>query len=275
MTNFRRIASVLAVATLSAVSLPGCIIGDCEDGRDNCISLEPGTTYTNTDSTSVAWAAGQGLVIDGFHGEIEIEDGAPTDQIVVEFKKSVLAESSDAGKAQAEERFDGDIQVNVTTDGNIRVETTRDSANGNPKVDLTVRLPANFDGAISVEQGTGAVDLDLRAFTPSAVTVRHDGAGDVDITGASGTLDIQGGFDVNVQMAAWPTADSQIISDGQLGNVSVTLPSGANGNLSVSGETVNLPAGLVDDGNGNVTVGDGMGSTVTVTAAKVVTVTSS
>ncbi len=271
MTNFRRIASVLAVATLSAVSLPGCIIGDCEDGQDNCISLETGTTYTNSDSTSIAWAAGQGLVIDGFNGKIEIEDGAPTDQIVVEYKKSVVAETSDEGEAQAEARFDGDIQVNVTNDGTARVETARDSANGNPTVDLVVRLPANFDGAISIEQGNGTVDLDLRSFTPSAVTVRHDGAGDVDITGANGTLDIQGGFDVNVQMATWPTANSQILSDGQLGDVTVTLPSDASGTISVTGETVNLPAGLTDDGAGNITVGDGMGAALTVTGPKVVT----
>jgi len=271
MTQFRRIASVLALATVSAVSLPGCIIGDCEDGQDNCISLESGTTYTDTDTQSVAYTAGQGLVIDGFNGRIEIEDGAAADQIEVEWKKSVVAETSDAGEDQAKARFDSDIQVNVTSDTNVRIETDRDSSNGNPTVTLLVRLPASFDGAISIEQGNGTVDLDLRSFTPSAVTVRNDGAGDVDITGAQGTLDIQGGFDVAVQMSAWPTGDSQLLSDGQLGDVEVTLPADANGTISVTGETVELPAGLTDDGSGNITVGDGMGAALTVTGPRLVT----
>jgi len=278
MTSFRRIASVLALATISAVGLPGCIIGDCEDGQDNCISLESGTFYTSTDDETVSYTAGQNLVIKGFNGSIEIEDGAATGQIEIEAQRRTLGESSDEGEEAAKLELEEDIRVSITKDGEVRVVTERLGNNGNLAVNLTVRLPDEFNGAVTVDQNNGAVDLDLRSVNPTAVTVTNDGAGDVDVDGAQGTLNIQGGFDVSVSIAVWPTDAGSITSDGQLGDVTLAVPTVANGSISAmagDAESLILPATLpetwADNGGGSITLGDGSGGAVTVAGPKTIT----
>ncbi|MEM1029288.1 MAG: hypothetical protein AAGN82_03010 [Myxococcota bacterium] len=278
MPSIRFIASVATISAAALFGLSGCIIGECEDGQANCISLEPGTTYTDTDELTATYVAGNDLLVSGFNGQIEIRSGSASGQVAIETVRKTLEEGSAEGEERAERQLEEELRVTVSDDGDVVVQTERLSNDGNLAVDLTILLPSDFDGRIQVVQNNGSVDLDLAGVSPAGVSVLNDGAGGVAVAGARGVVDIQGGFDVEVGLASWPEAASRVVSTGGLGDVTVQIPADANGTLQATVDDAAsltvpepLPAGWVDNGGGAFTLGDGTGAALTVTARRSIT----
>jgi hypothetical protein len=217
----------------------GC---ECQDQGTNeqgqnvttCESVKKfvGTSY----SESVAYTAGQGLTFNGVNGNVDVNIGGT--EVVVEFTPfSVRGHSK---QAEAADDMEQDLQTSLTNDGDIVVEVDRaDGSFNGLGADVVITLPSSFDGAVTINQNNGFVDLDLEGALPTSVTVDNDGSGDIDIAGARGALNIKGAFDIDVRVDEWAPEGSNgsIISDGSLGDITVSLPTASAGSIEALSET--------------------------------------
>ncbi len=289
MNKFFRLASLTALMATSALVATGC---ECTDQGTNaegksvteCESVKKfvGTSYTE----SVAYTAGMALNFDGVNGNLDIRIGSGND-VSVEFTPfSVRGHSKGA---DAKEDMETDLRTSVSSDGAINVTVDRASGSFNGLgADVVITLPSTFSGAINIDQNNGFVEADLEGATPTSITIENDGAGDVEVRGARGALNITGGFDIDVIVAEWATAGSNgtIKSTGQLGEVKVSLPTASAGSIQAVSEDglvigpEPLPINwLVDEaGENSKTFNFGLsdpaeaGANVTVSAEKDVTI---
>lgn len=259
MNKFMQLASMTALIVTTGFVATGC---ECTDQGTNaegesvteCESVKKfvGTSFSET----VAYTSGQALNFRGVNGNLEVQIGGS--EVKVQFTPfSLRGHSKDA---EAKKDMEEDLQTSVNADGAINVDVTRASGSFNGLgADVVITLPSTFDGAINIEQNNGFVDVDLGGATPTSVAIDNDGAGDIDVTGARGPLTIKGGFDINVAVAAWAAEgqNGSIISDGQLGDITVSLPTASAGSIeAVSEDSVvtgpsPLPENWVEDGAEN------------------------
>lgn len=259
MNKFIRLASMTALLATSALVATGC---ECTDQGTNeagqnvtqCESVQKfvGTSYTET----VAYSDGYALNFDGVNGDVTVRIGNGTDVVVDITPFSVRGHSKEA---EAKEDMETDLQTSVTGDGSINVTVGRASGSFNGLgADVVITLPSSFNGPVNIDQDNGFVDVDLGGATPTAVTIDNDGAGDVDVEGARGQLNITGGFDVSVVVAEWAPEgqNGEIKSDGQLGEVSITLPTLSAGSIQATSEDglvigpSSLPSNWVEEAAG-------------------------
>ncbi len=258
MNKFMRIASMTAMLATTGFLATGC---ECQDQGTNaegqnvtqCESLNKfvGSSFTET----VAYTPGQALNFDGVNGNVDVRIGG-TD-VVVQFTPFSLRGNS--READAKDDMENDLNTSLNADGGINVTVGRN--NGAPSglgADVVITLPSTFDGAVSIKQNNGFVNVQLGGATPSSVAIDNDGSGDIDVSGARGKLTIKGGFDIDVKVAAWG-ADGQngeIISDGLLGDVTVSLPTASAGSIQATSEDEvvtgpsPLPEFWAEDANG-------------------------
>jgi hypothetical protein len=270
----RSLGSVLSIAAivLSAPLFAGCAITQNSDGS---VTLQSLTTYDGTpESKSVAYAPGDSLRIVGVNGDITVTSSSSS-TVDVTFKPTTKGKGDDAGKKQATDEMNNQIHYAVSSGGEIVVQVTRDSgANAYLGADVVVAIPPSFNGAFTVQQGNGDVDVQLGGGATS-VTVKNDGAGDISVAGASGALNISGGFDVKVGVSAWASAGHDgSITAGDLGNISISIPATSNGTLTAQaggkisdgGLPSNWASAAAADNSKSYTMGDGTGAKVALVA---------
>ncbi len=248
MNKFIRLASMTALLATTAF-VTGC---ECQDGGTDeegrsittCESLQKFVGTTRTDS--VAYTDGYALNFDGVNGNVDVVVGNGTD-VQVEFSPYSLRGNSKEAEAKLD--IENDLITTINNDGAINIDVSRASgANSGLGADVTITLPAGFNGAVNLEPNNGFVDVDLDGVTPTSVTIDLDESGNITVQGARGPLNIKGGFDIDVRVAEWGPegANGSIISDGQLGDVTVSLPIASAGSIQAVAEdgTVSGPVPL-------------------------------
>lgn len=261
MNNIMRLSSMAALIATTGLLATGC---ECQDQGTNsegqsvteCESVKKfvGTSFSDSET----YTSGMDIRFSGVNGNVEIRVGG-TDTVSAEFTPFSVRGHSKSEEAAAD--MENDLTADVLIDGNtVVIDTDRASGSFNGLgADVVVTIPSNFDGALVVNQNNGFVDVDLGGTSVTSVTIDNDGAGDIDVNGARGPLDIKGGFDIDVDVAEW-AADGQngtIISDGQLGDVSISLPTASAGSIqaiSQDGVVIGpspLPENWVEEGEEN------------------------
>lgn len=267
MRALRFLASVVLPTLALAAVGQGCIIGDCDNGQDNCVQIEPATKYTLAPETkTAAWTTGQGVRIVSANGQVNVRQGSSS-EVSATFTAFTL--NKDDKEDEARREMTENLEVSVSdSGGQIVVEVRKLSgANGGTGADIDVKLPAGFDGAFEVVQDNGSVEADLSGSTPASTRVINDGAGSLAVSGARGALEITASTgDVDVSVAVWPTVNGSVYTDN--GDINITVPSEADGSISLTadGEVTEsgVPATWVATADG-YTMGAGTGGAVDVT----------
>ncbi len=283
MNKFLRLASVTAVLAYGMVLGTGCECYQSTDAEGNpetvCESLV--RFEGATQSAQLAYNQGDEIVVKGINGNIDVHRGGAADQVTVTFQPFSMRGHSFEDDAVKD--MDEDLVLQTDDQGRILIQVSRagDSSNG-LGADMDITLPDGYTGGVNIDVGNGFLTADLSGGTPAFTTVHNDGAGDLDITGAAGKLDILGDFDVSVGVAAWSDQAGQIRSNGNLGDLTVSVPAGANGSIQATcqdGE-VTGPSSMPSDWTENeaapnsktYTFGVEAGGNVVVDAAKSVAI---
>jgi hypothetical protein len=230
-----RLASITAVLACATVVATGCECYQSEDEDGNpetvCESL---IRFEGTMQTAqLTYNQGDEIVVNGVNGKIDIHHGGVADRVAVSFQPFSMRGHSFEDDAQKD--MEEDLIVETDDQGRILIKVSRAGGSSNGLgADMDITLPDGYTGGVSIDVGNGFLTADLSGGTPAFTTVHNDGTGDLDITGAAGKLDIVGGFDVSVGVAAWSDQDGQIKSTGGLGDLVVTVPAGANGSIQAT-----------------------------------------
>lgn len=279
MKTLPRWACLTALVASSGFFANGCIISDCEDANgetiENCTQYETPTHYPGSQvDASETYVSGLDLVVESVNGNVDIEirdDGG--EEVLVTFMPYTYGRSGDEGEAAAKEELERDLFLETSADGQILVKTSRDGGSDGLGAEIVIKLPQSFDGDVIVDQNNGSVEASLGAATPLSVTIHNDGAGDIEVSGARGKLDLVGAFDIDVAVAEWAAEDGRIETTGGTGDITVTVPSSAHGSIQATASDdgeVTVDAGaewIVDEAAVNsktVTFGDGSGGVVLV-----------
>ena len=238
MNKIVKLASLAAFVSGVGIFGNGCILSDCEDEDgnkiDNCIQAETPTKYVKDPvTTSLTYAAGYDLVVDGVNGHIKVARHSGAD-VKVTFEAFTLGGKSDEDAAKAKEELDNDLILTTDDNGRIFVQTDRDGGSSGLGADITILLPSAFDGHVAIDQNNGFVDVDLGGMSPLSVTIHNDGAGDIDVVGARGKLDLVGKFDIDVSVASWASDNGRVETTGGTGDIVIAVPSGANGSIQAT-----------------------------------------
>jgi hypothetical protein len=289
MKKIVRMASGIAMLIGAAALAPGCAT-ECHDETDpetgktiRVCEAENLVRYNGSEATeTVDYVAGENIVINGVNGNIVVNDNGPADKVSVTFKPFSFRGNDEADKDLAVEDMQNDLTTSITPGVSIDVGRAGGS-NAMLGADLVVTLPDGYTGGITINVGNGFLDANLGG-TQAFTTIDNDGSGDIDVKNAAGPLSIVGKFDINVAVLSWSDQDGAITSTGQLGDVSVSVPAGANGSIQATSEdeTVTGPSSAPADwteeaaaeNSKTFSFGDGTtaGGNVVVTAAKSVTI---
>jgi hypothetical protein len=283
-----RLASFSALLVGMGAFVTGC---ECEEVEQNNTDSDNNTSQTVTQceslkkfvgtstTVSLPYTGGYDLVVEGANGNIDVEIGSGT-EVTVEFQPFSWRGFSKESEAKAD--IENDLVTTFVDDGSMHVEVDRkDGFSSGLGADIVITLPASFDGGVNIDPNNGFVEASLGGQA-AFVTIHNDGSGDIDVIGASGPLDLIGEFDITVEVAAWATTDGSVKSNGGLGNVSISVPAGANGSIqavSQSGVVLSpspLPADWTEDAAGDnsktFTFGTDVGGNVVVDAGDDVTI---
>lgn len=282
MHKIIRFASLgaIAFATLFAA---GCECEQSTDADGNTISVCESVVRFDGEATtrSLSYVAGDEIRIEGVNGNIKVTSGGTAGNVTVTFQPFSLRGHSKEDEATRDMSEDLVLETDDAS-GRLLVKVSRKGgASSGLGADITVTLPSSYSGGVYIDAGNGFVDAHL-AGDQAYTTIKNDGSGDIDVTGAAGRLDIKGKFDLDVGVSSWSGDDGAIESTGQLGNVSVTVPSGADGSIQAQSEDepVVEPSAAPADWNieaagessKTFTFGAGTGGNVTVKGAKQVTI---
>jgi hypothetical protein len=269
----RSLVAYAPLALVAALAVPsgGCIVGECEDGRDNCVRAESTVEYTgNAADASAAYTSGQGVQIVSHNGQVDVQVGNG-DEVEVVFRPFTRNTGDAEGEEAAMAELADKLVLEVTEGNTIQVRVaTRDGATSFLGAHIEVTLPSSFDGAFEVSSNNGSVEADLGGSVPASTTVVTDN-GSLEVYGARGPLEIEGGNgDVTVSVDEWAGGGTgSIFADN--GDIDLTVPSDANGTMTLvaSGQIVDegVPGDKAEnDGGTSFTMGDGEGAHVDVTA---------
>jgi hypothetical protein len=243
MNTILRFASFGAVLAGMGFFVTGC---ECTEQEQ---SAEPGENNSNQQtvteceslkkfvgtsrSSSLAYTDGADLVVDGVNGNIEVNIGSGTD-VTVEFQPFSWRGHSKEADAKAD--IENDLVTTFTDDGSMHVVVSRKDGSFNGLgADIVITLPSGFNGGVDIDPNNGFVEANLGGLA-EFVTIKNDGSGDIDVTGASGPLNLVGEFDITVAVSEWSATDGSVKSNGGLGNVTITVPSGANGSIQATSQ---------------------------------------
>jgi hypothetical protein len=269
MRALRLLASVLLPTLAFAAVGQGCIISDCDNGQDNCVEFQTPTRYELEEETlSAPWTAGKAIRVVSANGQVNVVQGNSA-EVSATFGAFTLHEEDKEDEARRE--MTDNLNVEVTDSGSeilVRSATTED-ASGGTGADITVRLPAGFDGAFSVVQDNGSVEVDLTGSTPASTSVVNDGAGSLTVYGAQGALEVIASTgDVTLSIGSWPAAGSSGTVFTDNGDIDVDVPATADGTIILSAEGELTENGVPETWTATAdgyTMGTGMGGTVDIT----------
>jgi hypothetical protein len=242
----RLLPALLITVSAAVPFLEGCVIGQCDNNQKNCIQLEPATRFEGTPKTqSAAYASGQGVRIQSTNGVVKVTQGTSS-QVEVTFQPFALdKKTNEAGASSA---MQNNLILSASTVGNdVVVSASRKSGSSSGLgADITVKLPAGFNGAFEVDQDNGEVDVDFGTLTPAGTAVKDTGAGSLNVKGAAGPLDITTDVgDVIVTVAKWGAAGEDGTVHTGNGNISFTAPTAADGQLVLTANgKISIPSTL-------------------------------
>jgi hypothetical protein len=254
MKNLTRLASACALLLGASFLTTGCA-QNCHDETDpdtgktvRVCEAETVTIFRASEPTveTLAYTAGYNITVKNDNGDVDVRKGSGTD-LTVEFRPF-------SGRAERDEDIavrdmTEDLELIATADGELVVHANKkDGSNSLLGCDMVVTLPAGFDGAVILDNDNGPLDADLTGGTPASTTLTMDGAGTSNITGAAGPLNIQGASagDTTVTLSSDPLAwGGGTITAGGPGDVTVSVPSGANGSIQIQAcgdNAINAPS---------------------------------
>ena len=221
--SFRALFLVSAAAM--ALPLSGCKVE---------AHAETLVRYEGQDRTaSSPYTAGQSVLIQSRMGDVDVAVGSG-DALDVTFQPFTM--DTKDNKDVATNQIRDMLNTEIVTEGDlIKVQVWRDDgASGNLGADAIVTLPASFDGDFRVEEEMGFVRIDLGGRAKSTAVV-HTGPGDVDVTGASGPLEIETDVgDATVDVASFAGGK---VSTGN-GDLTFILPASSSGSITASADGV-------------------------------------
>ncbi|MCC6526260.1 MAG: hypothetical protein IT373_26675 [Polyangiaceae bacterium] len=207
-------ASALLVGLLG-VGAQGCIIGECDNGKENCIQLEPAYAWYGTEvNQTLTYTAGKNIRVDAINGHVTLLRGASTTQMTVKFMPFSLRGGDEETVAQQDMNNDLILSTDDTLATEVLIVTDRTpNGSGGLGADIEIVLPAGFDGGVTVDNGNGSIEADLTGGLPAFTTMTIRGAGDIAVDGAAGKLDVTGPFSIDVGVQAWSTEVGRVIGD--------------------------------------------------------------
>jgi len=280
MRQILRVISVGMVG-LAALWTAGCECQQSTDENGNTISVcESLERFNGTPVTrSLSYEDGTDILVEGVNGNIDITSGGDTVEVTFQPFSSRGHSNEDA----AERDIEDDLVLETDDSGKLHIRVSRASgASSGLGADMTIRLPSSYTGGVTIDAGNGYVTAAL-AGTQASTTVKNDGSGDLEISGAAGALAIEGGFDIDVSVASWGASgeDGTITCTGSLGEVAVSVPADADGLMTATSRDESVvvaeePAGWVIDESSSssksFTFGAGQGANVVVSGDKQITV---
>ncbi len=242
------VAAMIAAASLTMGTGCECYQNIDENGNPETVCESLVRFEGEAQTLSLAYNQGDDIVVDGVNGNIDIRRGGAADQVAVTFTPFSMRGHS--FEEDAKKDLDEDLILETNDQGGILIKVGRaDGSSSGLGADIDITLPDGFTGGINIDVGNGYLDADLSGGTPAFTTVKNTGAGDLDIQGAAGPLDIRGDFDVAVTVADWSDQGGEIRSNGGLGELDVTVPAGANGYIQATCQdgVVTEPSSLPSD----------------------------
>jgi len=246
-----RLASVAAMVAAASLTLgTGC---ECyqnidENGNPETVCESLVRFEGELQTVTLNYTQGDDIVVEGVNGNIDIKRGGAADTVSVTFTPFSMRGHS--FEEDAKKDLDEDLMLETDDQGRILIKVSRASGSSTGRgADMSITLPDGFTGGVNVDVGNGFLDADLGGGAPAFTTIKNTGSGDIEVTGAAGPLDIRGEFDVSVKVAAWSDQNGSILSRGNLGEVDITVPAGANGYIQATcqeGE-VTTPSSLPSD----------------------------
>jgi len=277
--SFASLALLALTGTLHFAGT-GCIVGECDNGDDNCTQATSTIEYTGNDaSTSVPYADGQGIQIETVLGDITVKTGGS--DVKATFSPFTRNKDEAGGQENAKSELADKLLLEVTAGDPVKIRVAREDGSTNfLGAHVTVTLPTSFSGSFDVRQGNGVTNVDLGSVSPTSTTILSD-LGDIECLGATGPLNIQtDNGDIVVSVSTWAADGTGTILSG-LGDISVSVPADANGSVSLFApdETVTAtfpsdwPSEAAAANSVTYTMGDGEGAHLDVTAESLSSIT--
>jgi hypothetical protein len=239
--NLRLRIALLSLAGAAAASSAGCKATACKDGTKNCVELQSLVRYNGTplDLDPVPWKSGDNVTISNDNGGVTVvADG--TDSVTVH-----AAPFDSEGQGSSEEQLAKDtmtqhLHATAADSGGTITVSGKNDGHGSAGFDVTVHIPASFDGTLLVQPSNGSTTV--KGGGSAKLVKVASGNGSIDASGLAGSISIHTeNGDVTVQAA--PTGADNVVSTG-VGDIDLTLPT--NGDLKVTAQTglgnVNTPS---------------------------------
>jgi hypothetical protein len=145
-------------------------------------------------SDDCQWRSGDALTIRGINGRIDVREASGA-EVTAEFRPFVLiADDATPSEERRElEKLHGTVELDESS-RTINVETVREGqVLSSLGADITVFIPSEFDGPLSVQQKNGPVVISSAAHASRLGLVSDSGSCNVNV-GAAGAFDIHCGF---------------------------------------------------------------------------------
>jgi hypothetical protein len=234
--------SALSFALL--LPLGGCEVQDCDNEETGAegICLKSLKRWTAPDETmDTGYTAGASVTIDSPNGDVRVVRGDSTDTVSATFEPFVLR-AHDTPDEEAEADLDS-LERSIGTDGNGNVVVDVSRPSGSPSslgADITVALPASFDGVLEVDQNNGSTEIDFVGAAVGVIVTSDNGGCDI-ATGSASEVSVH--CDNGDLTATIDAVSSQFGSGFSTGNGSVELSLPSEGVFSVQAQA--LDGGVV------------------------------
>jgi hypothetical protein len=265
-----RVSQVALLIIGTSALLGGCKTSACPDTalpdggtetHPNCVQVQPTIEYDDMTArvSSAAWASGVPITITNQLGDVFISaDSTSPTQVQVSAVGFTRDTQDDTGKANATNVLKN--MANPTVTGDTTSVVVNAAGGGVSGFKLTVKIPAAFDGAITVSENTGTVTF--HGASAAKTTTIHTSVGDITADNLVGTINLSSG-NGDLTVSATPAGTGNVL-ETDLGDINATI-GGANLKVSAtpSGGSVTFPMGWgmatqsADMMTSTVTVGDG------------------
>jgi hypothetical protein len=170
--GMRSIAGCLAVASL--VVIQGCSVTCIEDASGTKCTAKSLKRFDGAPQPPqlLDRTPGSPVTIDVYYGNVLVQRSA-SGKVEVQFLPFVYAGYDE--KASADQQLSQNLRTSATAQGAVTVNVTREGGSNGLGADTIVRLPDNFDGALTIlNRGGGPINnFDLKVEFVGAASALH------------------------------------------------------------------------------------------------------